>query len=126
MGLLDDAIREHLELRRLHGADPSEVAGKEHEALGQTMASGGGMPPAETGPTFTAKRATTGESRRAVRWEDAWDADSSHLNQETVELDMRAVLEEDSSGRIARAMPDELPGDGEYGSGAGAPLSLYR
>jgi len=34
MGLLDDAIREHLELKRRHGADPSEVERQEHEALG--------------------------------------------------------------------------------------------
>jgi hypothetical protein len=34
MGLLDDAIRDHLELKRRHGADPSEVARQEHEALG--------------------------------------------------------------------------------------------
>jgi len=34
MGLLDDAIKEHLELKRRHGADPGEVARLEHEALG--------------------------------------------------------------------------------------------
>jgi hypothetical protein len=34
MGLLDDAIREHLELKRLRGADPGEVIRQEHEALG--------------------------------------------------------------------------------------------
>jgi hypothetical protein len=34
MGLLDDAIREHLELKRQHGADPEEVARQEREALG--------------------------------------------------------------------------------------------
>jgi hypothetical protein len=34
MGLLDDAIRQHLELKRRHGADPSEVARQEQEALG--------------------------------------------------------------------------------------------
>lgn len=33
MGLLDEAIRDHLELKRRHGADPSEVAEAEHEAL---------------------------------------------------------------------------------------------
>ena len=33
MGLLDDAIREHLELKRLRGADPEEVARQEDEAL---------------------------------------------------------------------------------------------
>ena len=34
MGLLDDAIKEHLELKRRHGADAGEVARLEHEALG--------------------------------------------------------------------------------------------
>jgi hypothetical protein len=34
MGLLDDAIREHLELKRKRGADPAEVAKQEREALG--------------------------------------------------------------------------------------------
>jgi|SRR5215212_3350605 len=34
MGLLDDAIREHLDLKRRRGADPTEVARLEHEALG--------------------------------------------------------------------------------------------
>ena len=34
MGLLDDAIREHLELKRRRGADPHEVARQEDEALG--------------------------------------------------------------------------------------------
>ena len=34
MGLLDDAIREHLELKRRRGADADEVARLEDEALG--------------------------------------------------------------------------------------------
>lgn len=34
MGILDDAIREHLELKRQHGADESEVEGLEAEAFG--------------------------------------------------------------------------------------------
>lgn len=34
MGLLDDAIREHLELKRRRGADPAEVSQQEREALG--------------------------------------------------------------------------------------------
>ncbi len=34
MGLLDDAIREHLELKRRTGADPGEVERLEHEAFG--------------------------------------------------------------------------------------------
>ncbi|HEV3053891.1 MAG TPA: hypothetical protein VGX45_04490 [Solirubrobacteraceae bacterium] len=34
MGLLDDAIREHLDLKRRRGADPTEVERAEQEALG--------------------------------------------------------------------------------------------
>ena len=34
MGVLDDAIREHLELKRRHGATEEEIARKEAEALG--------------------------------------------------------------------------------------------
>jgi hypothetical protein len=34
MGLLDDAIREHLDLKRRRGGDPSEIAKEESEALG--------------------------------------------------------------------------------------------
>lgn len=34
MGLLDDAIREHLELKRKHGAAPTDVAQQEAEAFG--------------------------------------------------------------------------------------------
>jgi len=44
VGLLDDAIREHLELKRRRGADPSEVARQEHEALGPARRS---APPGE-------------------------------------------------------------------------------
>jgi hypothetical protein len=34
MGVLDDAIREHLELKRRHGASDEEIAQEEAEALG--------------------------------------------------------------------------------------------
>ncbi len=33
MGQLDDAIREHLDLKRRRGADPDEVAAQERDAL---------------------------------------------------------------------------------------------
>ena len=46
MGLLDDAIREHLELKRRHGADPAEVAAQEREVLG---AGGVPVPPEPSG-----------------------------------------------------------------------------
>jgi hypothetical protein len=34
MGLLDEAIRQHLDLKRRHGADPAEIERAEREALG--------------------------------------------------------------------------------------------
>jgi hypothetical protein len=37
MGLLDDAIREHLELKRKRGADAQEVERQEQEALGPPL-----------------------------------------------------------------------------------------
>jgi hypothetical protein len=41
MGLLDDAIREHLDLKRRRGADPAEIERAEHEALGPVRRKGG-------------------------------------------------------------------------------------
>jgi hypothetical protein len=52
MGLLDDAIREHLELKRRHGADPSEVERQEQEALGPARR--GAAPAADAEPDETA------------------------------------------------------------------------
>ena len=44
MGLLDDAIREHLELKKRRGADPAEVAKQEREALGPIGAGAAAAP----------------------------------------------------------------------------------
>src|SRR4051794_15733172 len=47
MGLLDDAIREHLELKRQHGAPDEEIDRAEQEALGPARrdpAAGAGGP----------------------------------------------------------------------------------
>src|SRR4051812_40093469 len=51
MGALDDAIREHLELKRRHGASDEEIKQAEAEALGparRTTGSGLGAVPGET------------------------------------------------------------------------------
>ncbi|MGH2918799.1 MAG: hypothetical protein ACRDLS_09430, partial [Solirubrobacteraceae bacterium] len=44
MGLLDDAIREHLELKRRRGADAGEISRLEDEALGAVPRSAEGVP----------------------------------------------------------------------------------
>jgi hypothetical protein len=56
MGLLDDAIRQHLELKRQHGAPDEEIQRAEQEALGPARrdssldTSGVGVPPLEEVP----------------------------------------------------------------------------
>jgi hypothetical protein len=101
MGLLDDAIREHLEIKRLRGVDPGEVARAEEEALGAVhrgqdfgadsstdshtegplgegeAPSEEDAPPVEDSPTVTASSASGGPAP---------------TGQETAELDMRTVL----------------------------------
>jgi hypothetical protein len=55
MGLLDEAIREHLELKRRAGADATEVARQEREALGPVVRGDpltADLPPSE--PTYQA------------------------------------------------------------------------
>jgi hypothetical protein len=50
MGLLDDAIREHLELKRRRGADPDEIARQEDEALGDPRSGEFARPAGEPEP----------------------------------------------------------------------------
>jgi hypothetical protein len=50
MGLLDDAIREHLDLKRRRGADPGEIAREENEALGPVRRAEPDAAPAEQSP----------------------------------------------------------------------------
>ena len=58
MGLLDDAIREHLELKRTRGADPGEVLRQEREAL-----SASGRPEAaEAGAQVVAREEPTNDA----------------------------------------------------------------
>ena len=54
MGLLDDAIREHLELKRQRGADPSEVAREQREALDAPVQEASAEDAASAGDTASA------------------------------------------------------------------------
>ncbi len=126
MGLLDDAIREHLELKRLRGADPGEVAREQREALeavprdaeaapaaavaeleapgmepiGDEQAAGASVPP----ELHSRARPITGAGA-PVRAPQPGLAEPSEVIQETAELDMRAVLdaEMDSSKESSAA-----------------------
>jgi hypothetical protein len=64
MGLLDDAIREHLDLKRRRGADPTEIERAEREALG----------PVRRGPELTGEEevaATESPSAPETAYPDA-------------------------------------------------------
>ncbi len=57
MGLLDDAIRQHLDLKRRHGAHPSDVAKLEREAFGPSeLAEPAGMPEAADAAAYETTR----------------------------------------------------------------------
>ncbi|HEX4188208.1 MAG TPA: hypothetical protein VHY83_09950 [Solirubrobacteraceae bacterium] len=128
MGLLEDAIREHLELKRLRGADPAEVAREQHEALDT---------PPETGPDAGALH----DAPAAYAADDVAHAPDEHtpaaedpiaaagepttgeltgVGEETAELDVEAMLAQHpppageagdppelAQGRIPPAMTDE-------------------
>jgi hypothetical protein len=109
MGLLDDAIREHLEFKRLRGADPSEVAREEEEALGavhrgQDFGPDGSSDPNAGGHDEDGGGARGDEDAAAVAASPASDS-PTHIGQETAELDMRTVL---ATGGVAG---EDVPGD---------------
>jgi hypothetical protein len=107
MGLLDDAIREHLELKRLRGANPSEVTREEQEALGlahrvEDTALPKHLVEADGPPT-------TGDDPLFNGTETSSESDLPHMGQETVELDMRAILDAESIDHNSDATPEPPP-----------------
>lgn len=89
MGLLDDAIREHLELKRLRGADPGDVAREEQVALGPAHRDGESEPD-RSGEDNTEASHMHGES--SPHSEQGLAVDSSTAGQETIEINMEAEL----------------------------------
>jgi hypothetical protein len=88
MGLLEDAIREHLELKRLRGADPAEVAREQREALDPLPGAESAGWSDEQAVSGTAAGENAEVSRVSVE-----PAAGSSVGQETAELDMQTVLE---------------------------------
>ena len=128
MGLLDEAIREHLELRRRSGADPAELAREEQEAL-QPIDAGElpawAMSPASLEP---AQRDTAQPDPPDIYDDSRVDAagppaaaaavepvrtvefGARELEQETVEIDMAAVLAQEDA-----AAGDDVRGEASLG-----------
>ena len=87
MGLLDDAIREHLELKRRRGADAEEVTRQENEALG---------PP---------QRAEFAEAPAAESAEPAAEAPPADEPPPVAEAEEPPVEEPRDEGWLERALP---------------------
>ena len=94
MGLLDEAIREHLELKRRSGADPSAVAREEREALTPVVPDERDSAAADL-VVGGLESTDVGEAAQGPSSGDEPLADMSAGGQETAELDMQAVMEED-------------------------------
>jgi len=99
MGLLDEAIREHLELKRRSGADPTAVAREEREALEPGFADDQVLPDGDMDHGLDSVASPPpGEAVEPVEAHQIPDAglvDFSSVGQDTAELDMRSVLGED-------------------------------
>jgi hypothetical protein len=99
MGLLDDAIREHLELKRRRGADPGLVSREKRDALRvERGAKAGGeqdLEAPEEGPPSAHPLEDAGGSSGEIHSGDVEGATTT--GQETAELDMRTVLDQEGS-----------------------------
>ena len=100
MGLLDDAIREHLDLKRRRGADPAEVERAEREALGPVRRNPN---PAELAET----EAAAGPAD-APAYDQAGDEDWSHdsLQDPMDDAGLPPVYDEGSAEPPVHAQPE--------------------
>jgi hypothetical protein len=114
MGLLDDAIREHLELKRRRGADPGAVAREEQDALGPVHRGDAELKEMDD------RSSAVADDQEALGVPDSpsvvGSTDSGGSSQETVEINMEAELaaEQDSDDHAkteldARARPVAHP-----------------
>jgi hypothetical protein len=142
MGLLGDAIREHLELKRTRGADASEVLRQEREALGASGRPEAPLPDSEPvarveepladgvfdaaveAPAGAAEEAEVQATEPAVETVEGAAAelpteaeedapavpDPGHiaLEQETAEVDMKAMLGVDGDEHVMDPIEERL------------------
>jgi hypothetical protein len=113
MGLLDEAIREHLELKRRSGADPDAVEREEREALApmlpaQALADLGDY---DEEPEYEAEGGSYPDVPPADddhRYAPSFTALADAGQQETAELDMQAAMDEGvgPAGAVPYAAPN--------------------
>jgi hypothetical protein len=139
MGLLDDAIRDHLELKRRRGADPGEVAHEERAALDpvfpaeqplakETVSPEDDVPDAGHGETWEEPLTDEEAQPASAPSQHAGAENVLPAGEETAELDMQAVLDADGhepaaaveGGPGGRLAEENLPREGrrqDFGAG---------
>src|SRR5438270_150002 len=113
MGLLDDAIREHLDLKRRRGGDPAEIERLERDALGpgevDRWAETGEEPDEPSPPPpHAAESPQTGEASGARSSGAPEPIVFDHLSQPTAEYD---VVAEESAAEAHGAKAKGLDGE---------------
>jgi hypothetical protein len=90
MSSFDDAIRQHLDLKRRQGADPHELARLEREAFNKEALADAEF---HTAPRFDGVVRASRSEAAGQSDGDRRDAGRSALSQETVEIDMGAFID---------------------------------
>jgi hypothetical protein len=110
MGLLDDAIREHLDLKRRRGADPAEIERAEREALGPVRRA-----PAEAGPPeLELDDAHRYDELEQDEWDHGYEADAPAAAGATLEPELRSPHIEPSDRAPLHHHDDPLAEDEPY------------
>jgi hypothetical protein len=113
MGLLDDAIREHLDLKRRRGADPAEIERAEQEALGPVRRDFQDEDGHETLPAEDEEFAE--EEAGSEDFSDELESDEGELEGEADALDQRDQV---SAWRDEQPEDREPPGAPEAYAGS--------
>jgi hypothetical protein len=97
MGILDDAIREHLDLKRRRGADPAEVERAEREALG---------PVRRNREPVDAPESEAADAAAGFAYDHAEDEDWSH---DPVQDSLHELAPDGSRDELPEPPPDPEP-----------------
>jgi len=112
MGLLDDAIREHLELKRRRGADPEEVTRQENEALGAARRAEFARPEGGEAPAAAAEPAEPAAEAPAAPFDaDAPSEPAAPFDHEPAEPAEPAPPPHDPFAPAERVTPEPEPVD---------------
>jgi hypothetical protein len=137
MSILDDAIREHLELKRAHGADEDEIKKLEDDAFGPPQRPDGPDPFAEAPTEFmTAPDTAAGEKaaeeggRRAPNIADLQEAPEAQEPEESAPLDEAdqaddGPAEEEHPAMEHEAIADSGPSTEERHAIASQPTEMF-